>query len=101
MPGRARFSGGSLLGAVEPLPDVDPEPVEQGPALQPVPAADTVRGRQGPPSTLRITDAAGEALWAAYLVAKTADPFLSFRQFASAVVLDGLGRATQREKRRR
>lgn len=44
------------------------------------------------PGTLRLNDVAGPALWAAYLEAKASDPFLSYRQFASNIVMAGLGR---------
>lgn len=128
MPGKSRFSGGSLLGPVAPLPDDDDETqesppsapesgvVEEAPAepvvtapepqAPPVPApaavdaAVTERGRKGPPGTLRVNDNASTALWAAYLEAKTADPFLSFRQFTSGVVMDGLNHARRRAARR-
>lgn len=79
-------------------PDRAPNPASSepaAPAQQAVrtPAAEPGRtGRSGPPATLRLNEQAGAALWDAYLAAKQADPFLSYRQFASAVVLQGLHR---------
>jgi len=55
--------------------------------------------RERPPSTIRLDDRAGRELWDAYVKAKTQDPFLSYRQFASGVVLDGLATHRRREKR--
>lgn len=121
MPGKARFGSGSLLGPVTPIPDdddpqtpsrpsrrslpVEPEP----PASSPAPAAahappaaqrttaqaPPAESRRNPPATLRLNDIAGSALWDAFLIAKAGDPFLSYRQFASHVVLNGLGRAAR------
>lgn len=76
----------------------EPEPEPEPPA-PPAPAPE--RRRERPPTTLRVNKAAAAALWDAFLEAKTADPFLSFAQFTSGVVLDGLQRAEQRAKRRR
>src|SRR4051812_32087307 len=62
--------------APSPLKAVEPEPAPAQTSAVPtraVPAA---------PSTLRVNDAAGKALWEAFLVAKHVDPFLSYRQFA-------------------
>lgn len=116
MPGKARFGQGSMLGLgpVAPLPDDDEDvPVPQAPPAAPEPqaeppaapvaavdAAASERARKGPPSTLRVNDTAGAALWEAFLVAKSQDPFLSFRQFTSHVVMDGLDRAAKRAARR-
>ena len=55
--------------------------------------------REHPPSTIRLDDRAGRELWDAYVKAKTQDPFLSYRQFSSGVVLDGLATQRRREKR--
>jgi hypothetical protein len=37
-----------------------------------------------------LSERASEALWAAFVEAKNADPFLSYRQYASRIVQDGL-----------
>jgi len=52
-----------------------------------------------PPGTLRLNDLAAPQLWDAYLEDKTADPFLSYRQFASRIVLDGLAVRSRRQSR--
>lgn len=57
---------------------------------EPAGAGDERAGRKTPPSTIRLNDSAGSALWGAYVEAKSHDPFLSYRQYASAVVLDGI-----------
>lgn len=115
MPGKTRFGSGSLIGPVPPLPDEEeepspplslPTPADQGPdptsgqpatataqqAARTPPAEPGRSGRSGPPATLRLNEQAGAALWDAFVAAKQADPFLSYRQFASAVVLQGLHR---------
>lgn len=51
------------------------------------------------PGTLRLNEIAGPQLWDAFLEAKDADPFLSYRKFASDVVLDGLAVRRRRQKR--
>jgi hypothetical protein len=56
-------------------------------------------GRDRAPGTLRIDGRAGEPLWQAYIEAKSVDPFLSYRQFASGIVLDGLAVHKRRQKR--
>ena len=73
-------------------------PREAAPA--PARAGTSGRGRQGPPQTLRVDDSAGAELWDAFLEEKNVDPFLSYRQFASRVVTEGL-RAEARRKQRR
>ena len=55
--------------------------------------------RERAPGTIRLDDRSGHALWEAYVGAKVQDPFLSYRQFASRVVLDGLAVHRRREKR--
>jgi len=85
-----------------PAPEPEPAPPEETPAPDPAAsapprAAEGSRRRQGPPATLRVNDVAGRALWDAFLVEKAQDPFLSYREFVSRVVLAGLGK----EKRRR
>jgi hypothetical protein len=57
---------------------------------EPANAEDVHGRRKTAPSTIRLNDPAGSALWNAYIEAKTRDPFLSYRQFASAVVLHGI-----------
>jgi hypothetical protein len=52
-----------------------------------------------PPSTIRIDDKAGHQLFEAFVEAKRQDPFLSYRQFASSIVLDGLNMHHRRQKR--
>lgn len=93
---RTRFSGGSLIAPVVPIPDelyeepaAAPTPTPAKPTKPDVP---TVPPRSGPPATLRINEAAGVALWKAYLTEKGRDPFLSLRQFTSHIVLQGLGK---------
>ena len=97
VPSKDRRFGGSLLGPPERLPDDDapevPEGVVEPAAGGPSAAAASPRGRQGPPSTLRVNEAAGKALWDGYLAAKAEDPFLSFRSYTSQIVL--LGRAAE------
>ena len=110
-PGRPTF-GGKLLAVPTPLPD-DPDdeappPQDSAPAAEePLPAQPTEPTpapnhasaaspsprrptRERPPGTIRLDDRAGQALWDAYVEAKTQDPFLSYRQFASQIILDGL-----------
>jgi hypothetical protein len=121
------FGGNLLGGTVRPIPDDDeptpaptttPEPAPAPPAQaeatqqaapaprpravpdpepEPTPVSESSRARKGPPATIRLNGTAGEALWQAYLEAKARDHFLSYRQFASDVVMDGL----IRQKRRR
>jgi outer membrane biosynthesis protein TonB len=43
-----------------------------------------------PPGTIRVSEHAAAKLWQAYLIAKQADPLLSYQQFASGVVLTEL-----------
>lgn len=80
--------------SVDEAPPVAQVPPET-PDIQLVPEAPpasqlTGPPRKGPPGTIRLNEAAGRRLWEAYLEAKSADPFLSYRQFASQVVGDGL-----------
>jgi hypothetical protein len=115
-PSRPTF-GGKLLATPVPLPDdeapppqdVTPPAEEPPPAPAPTPAVLTPASlpqtpdharpasprpsrphRERPPGTIRLDDRAGQALWEAYLEAKTHDPFLSYRQFASGIILEGL-----------
>jgi hypothetical protein len=78
-------------------PDPDPEP--DRPAVDSPPAVDKGRGDKKPPSTIRLDDRAGHPLFDAFLEAKRQDPFLSYRQFASGIVLDGLAAHRRRQKR--
>ncbi|MGH7745241.1 MAG: hypothetical protein ACREQ5_10655 [Candidatus Dormibacteria bacterium] len=55
--------------------------------------------RERAPGTIRLDDRSGQALWEAYIEAKVQDPFLSYRQFASRVVHDGLAVHRRRQKR--
>ena len=52
-----------------------------------------------PPSTIRLDERAGHPLFDAFVEAKRQDPFLSYRQFASGVVLDGLTLHRRRQNR--
>jgi hypothetical protein len=61
----------------------EPQQVTAAPAHAPK------QGKQAP-GTIRLNEQAGGELWRAYVEVKAADPFLSYRQFASTVVLDGL-----------
>ena len=83
--------------AAEPEPEPAPAPgsrpaVRQKAAQPPSEAQPTPPAAKSAPGTLRLNDVAGAALWAAYLEAKASDPFLSYRQFASNVVIAGLDR---------
>ena len=86
----------------EPAPAIEDQqcavkdPIPDGGAEQTV---QTRPGRDRAPGTLRIDGRAGEPLWDAYVEAKTVDPFLSYRQFASGIVLDGLAVHKRRQKR--
>ncbi len=71
---------------------------EQSEDVDPRPAARPKAEKQAP-GTIRLNEQAGRSLWESYLEAKTDDPFLSYRQFASAVVLDGLASRQRRHKR--
>lgn len=107
--------GGNLLNVPQPLPD-DEAPVPSGqdsaappadgagaptdPTAPPsageqqtsaVGAGNAARGRA--PGTIRLTEDAAAQLWASYVEAKNLDPFLSYRKFASSVILDGLATA--------
>jgi len=55
--------------------------------------------RERPPGTIRLDDRAGQALWEAYVHVKTQDPFLSYRQFSSQIILDGLTAHRRRQQR--
>lgn len=55
--------------------------------------------RDRPPETVRLDKRASAELWDVYIQAKKADPFLSYRQFASGVVLDGLVAHRRRQNR--
>lgn len=83
--------------ANEPAPAVEAQTVESLPPPGEEPRAKpTGVKRDRPPATIRLDERAGGGLWDAYLEAKAADPFLSYRQFASGVVLDGLDRRRKR-----
>ena len=73
----------------QPSPVLEPEAPEEDDAH----SVSAVRGsaaERRPPSTIRIDDKAGHQLFEAFVDAKRLDPFLSYRQFASGIVLDGL-----------
>lgn len=55
--------------------------------------------KRRPPSTIRLDNKAGHPLFDAFLEAKQRDPFLSYRQFASGIVLDGLEAHQLRQER--
>ncbi|MCA1694816.1 MAG: hypothetical protein LC749_08830 [Actinobacteria bacterium] len=79
----------------------DEEPAsatEQPEDANPRPTARPKAEKQAP-GTIRLNEQAGRSLWDSYLEAKTDDPFLSYRQFASAVVLDGLASRQRRHRR--
>ncbi len=75
------------------VPQVQQECETRAPAHEGSPA------RRRPPSTIRLDDKAGHPLFDAYVEAKRLDPFLSYRQFASGIVLDGLAAHRRRQKR--
>lgn len=103
------------VSTIEELPppakSTEPEPAAEEPAPpseltsavsdeHAVPETRSARpSRERAPGTIRLDDKAGQALWGAYLEAKIQDPFLSYRQFASRVVLDGLATHHRRQKR--
>ena len=62
-------------------------------------AAGDRAARDKPPATIRLDDRAAPSLWDAFVDAKRVDPFLSYRQFASGVVLDGLAVHRRRQSR--
>jgi hypothetical protein len=117
---------GGLLSVPQRLPDDEEEPApsaapaEAAPAAsEPPPMAEVLSeaervttpapaapvdgppeaSRKGPPGTIRLNETAGRTLWEAYIEAKTRDPFLSYRQFASEVVGDGLAVRQRRQRR--
>jgi hypothetical protein len=67
-------------------------PQKAGRSRRSCPARTVGRGGRDRPPALRLSDHATTELWQAYLAAKQADPFLSYRQFASSIVLIGLAR---------
>jgi hypothetical protein len=82
--------------AAEDWPAAAEDPIPDGAGGQ---TAQIRPGRDRAPGTLRIDGRAGEPLWQAYIEAKSLDPFLSYRQFASGIVLDGLAVHKRRQKR--
>jgi hypothetical protein len=93
------------VAAVTPAPELEAEPeiADPVPAVvsepTPEPAAQRGTGGRKAPSTIRLDDRAGNPLYDAFLGAKQQDPFLSYRQFASGIVLDGLAAHRRRQKR--
>ena len=89
----------SLAAGQSPSPTLEsPEAQEEGDA-HPVSALRGSAVGRRPPSTIRIDDKAGHQLFEAFVEAKRQDPFLSYRQFASSIVLDGLNVHQHRQKR--
>jgi hypothetical protein len=88
----------SLAAAHSPSPDLEPKAQEEDDAHAVSALRGSAIGRR-PPSTIRIDDKAGHQLFEAFVEAKRQDPFLSYRQFASSVVLDGLNVHHRRQKR--
>ena len=84
----------------ETLPPEPPPSGATSPAVGERPNVHPARpSRERPPGTIRLGDQAARQLWEAYIETKQADPFLSYRQFASGVVLDGLALYRRRQKR--
>jgi hypothetical protein len=81
-----------------PLPEHAPPSLEQTPDQRHT-ASLSRPNRERAPGTIRLNDRAGQALWEAYVEAKIQDPFLSYRQFASGVVHDGIAVHHRRQKR--
>ena len=88
----------SLAAAHSPSPALEPKAQEEDDA-HPVSALRGSAVGRRPPSTIRIDDKAGRRLFEAFVEAKRQDPFLSYRQFASSIVLDGLNVHQRRQKR--
>jgi hypothetical protein len=88
----------SLAAAHSPSPALEPKAQEEDDA-HPVSALRGSAVGRRPPSTIRIDDKAGHQLFEAFVEAKRQDPFLSYRQFASSIVLDGLNVHHRRQKR--
>ena len=88
----------SLTAAHSPSPALEPTAQEEDDA-HPVSALRGSAVGRRPPSTIRIDDKAGRQLFEAFVEAKRQDPFLSYRQFASSIVLDGLNVHHRRQKR--
>ena len=88
----------SLTPAHLPSPALEPTAQEEDDA-HPVSALRGSAVGRRPPSTIRIDDKAGLQLFEAFVEAKRQDPFLSYRQFASSIVLDGLNVHHRRQKR--
>lgn len=82
----------------QPSPDLEPKAQKEDDALSASAEWGSAAGRR-PPSTIRLDDKAGHPLFDAFVEAKRQDPFLSYRQFASGIVLDGLTLHNRRQKR--
>jgi cell pole-organizing protein PopZ len=76
-------------------PEEEREPAQEPPQVKEAKQSPAKK----PPGTLRLNEVAGSQLWDAFLEAKDADPFLSYRKFASDVILDGLATRRRRQKR--
>jgi hypothetical protein len=79
--------------------DEGPAAVQREPEVLDDPAPAIAKPQKPAPGTIRLNEHAGATLWEAYLDAKAIDPFLSYRQFASSVVLDGIAAQQRRKKR--
>jgi hypothetical protein len=82
----------------QPSPDLEPKAKKEDDAQSASAEWGSAAGRR-PPSTIRLDDKAGHQLFDAFVEAKRQDPFLSYRQFASGIVLDGLTLHNRRQKR--
>ncbi len=121
-PRRGRGFGGSLIGMPSRLPEDDDEPEAPAPAAipdrtlaEPEPAPEPAapprrpatkrataprgRRRESAPQTVRLSGPASSALWDGYLAAKEEDPFLTYVDYASGIVTDGLARDARRRSR--
>jgi hypothetical protein len=68
----------------------DEKPASSEPQQVAAASAHALKQEKQAPGTIRLNEQASSELWRAYVEAKAADPFLSYRQFASTVVLEGL-----------
>jgi hypothetical protein len=100
----------------DPTPPTVSEPEEEQPSVVPARApqidaerAERVRRRGGRPmarrrrgiedegpATIRLDEGAKAALWESFVRAKQQDPFLTYTEHASAIVMDGIDRERRR-----
>lgn len=94
--------------AAPPEPEPGPEQRAAEPAPEPSrranrggrPMARRRRGKDDEaPTTVRLSDRAGAALWEAFVEAKREDPFLTYVEYASGIVEGGLDRERRRRNR--